>query len=190
MAAASWGHLEVVQALVAAGADVNRRDHDGDSAAAVATFGSSAPVAAYLCRLPQADPSAHIAAACFLGDVQLVQGLIARGADVEECDWKGATCLMLAAKRGHVEVVAALLAAGADVSALSRHYSDTALSCSVEKPAVLALLLERFEVGGDAGRQAQLNRAYYQAWSAATQAGEECAAMLQRAGAVRDWPAR
>jgi hypothetical protein len=188
--AASESYLEVVQALVAAGADVNWRDEDGCSAAALATGAGGEAMLAFLCRLPEADPIAHFVAACWLGDVQLVQGFIARGADVEQRDWKGWTCLMLAAERGHVEVVAALLEAGADVAAVSRHYDDTALSCSVGQPAVLALLLERFEVGGDAERQAQLNRAYYLAWSRATRAGEECAAMLQRAGAVSDWPAR
>jgi ankyrin repeat protein len=190
MLAAVRGHLEVTQALVAAGADVNLRDQHGYSAAAWATIEGRAPVAAYLCRLPQAEPSAHIAAACSLGDVELVQGLIARGADVEQRDWTGATCLALAAARGHVEVVAALLAAGADVAAVSRYYGDSVLSCSVDHPAVLALVLERFEVGGNAARQAQLNRAYYLACSRATQAGNECAVMLHRAGAVSNWPVR
>ncbi len=185
--AAFNGHLEVVQALEAAGADVNRRDADGCSAAAWAiTYGHEA-VAAYLCRLPQADPSRHIAAAAWLGDVELVRRFIARGADVEGRDWGQRTCLGLAAKRGHVEMVRVLLAAGADVAAVTWHNNTSVLDFSVGKPAILALLLGRFVVGGDAARQRQLNSALRRAWSDDTPEGLQCVGLLVKAGAVRNW---
>ncbi len=121
MHAAMRGHLEVAQALVAAGADVNRRSASGMSAASWAARTElirGEPVAAYLCALPQAEPGVHIATEAWLGDVQRVRDFIARGASVEERDSRyGATCLMLAAERGHAEVVRVLLGAGADVGA-------------------------------------------------------------------------
>ncbi len=177
------GHLEVVQALVAAGADVNRRSAGGWSAAAIAASWDRANVAAYLCALPQAEPDEHILTASWLGDVEHVRDFIARGASVEERGLYGVTCLMLATERGHVEVVRVLLGAGADVAAADCH-GDTALPCAVGHPAVLAALLARFEVGGDAWRQAQLNIAYGEAVQLGTPEGEECARMLQAAGAV------
>jgi hypothetical protein len=184
MHAASNYHLEVVQALVAAGADVNRRMADGASAAALAVFQGREQVAAYLCALPQAVPGPHIAAAAWLSDVQRVRDFIARGASVEERDWVGRTCLMLAAQRGHMEVVRVLLGAGADVAAAGgKLLGSTVLSCAVGHPAILALLLARFEVGGDETRQAQLNTAYAEAVELATPEGEESARMLLAAGA-------
>jgi ankyrin repeat protein len=189
MHAANGGHVEVVLLLVAAGADVNRRGQRGRSAAAWAAHAWSEPVAAFLCALPQADPGAHIAAAAWLGDVQRVRDFIARGASVEERGMFGRPCLMLAAQRRHMEVVRTLVGAGADVAAADWH-GNTALSCAVGRPAVLAALLARFEVGGDARRQEQLQRAYREAVALRTPEGEECARMLVAAGAVLPPPMR
>jgi hypothetical protein len=182
--AACNGHLETVQALVAAGADINRRDDNGGSAASYAIRGGCEAVAAYLCALPQAAPGTHIAAAAWLGDVELVRNFIARGADVEERGSRDRTCLALAARRGHVEVVCVLLEAGADVAAVTRHYIKSVLDHSVGKPAILALLLERFVLGGDAARQRQLNRALRRALSDDTPAGAQCVGLLVKAGAI------
>jgi ankyrin repeat protein len=183
MHAVRGGSLEVVRALVAAGADVNRRDSSGRTAAAWAADEERATVAAYLCALPQADPSAHIPAACSLGDVALVRALVARGAGVEERGARRATCLMLAAQRGHVEVVAALLEAGADVAVEVGPHCWSALYFSMGRPAVLAALLEGFEVGGDAARQAVLDGALHEAVAALPPEGVESVRLLVAAGA-------
>jgi rhodanese-related sulfurtransferase len=53
--------------------------------------------------------------ACFGGDPELVDLLIASGIDMNRQNDNGATCLMYAASAGKTEVVARLLAAGADV---------------------------------------------------------------------------
>ncbi len=199
MLAASKGHLEIVQALVAVGADVNMRDVDGCSAAAHAIAKGHEAVAAYLCRLPQADPSAHIVAAVWLGDVVLVRRFIARGARVEERDKSGATCLGLAAKRGHAKVVRALLEAGANVAAVNEETGISVLSEAVDKPVIVKLLLERFEVreegeeeeegeGEGVGlRQHQLNFALYLAVARGTPEGEKSARLLKAAGAAEIW---
>jgi hypothetical protein len=187
--AAFYGHLEVVQALVAAGADVNRRNVGGSSAAAWAVSERREQVAAFLCALPQAEPGAHIATAAWLGDERRVRDFIAGGASVEERGHYGATCLMLAAQRGHAEVVRVLLDAGADTAAADWQ-AQIALSYAVGRPAILAALLARFEVGGNVWRQAQLQRAYDKAAELLTPEGEESARMLVAAGAVLPPPMR
>jgi ankyrin repeat protein len=148
--AAAGGSLEAVQALLAAGADVNWSDANGETAADWAVTAESEATAAYLCRLPDADPGAHIVVAAWLGDVALARSFLARGAGVEERNVWGETCLMLAARRDHVEVARVLLDAGADMA--------DSLTSGLGHPAIMALLLERLEVGGDAERQAALNR--------------------------------
>jgi ankyrin repeat protein len=84
--AAQEGAADVVEALLQAGADVNKVDEDGDAPLTVA---ASAPIAAML---------------------------IERGADVNWANRFGATALWLAAKGGRVDVVKVLLQAGADVN--------------------------------------------------------------------------
>jgi hypothetical protein len=183
--------VEFVTALVAAGADVNRRDRSGQSAAVEAWGPMETAVAAYLCALPQADPSAHIAAAVRLGDLKLVRSFIARGARVEERhESNGDTCLMLAAKRGHLGLVRALLDAGADVAAPVNDGDNSALYYGADKPAILALLLERFEVGGDAVRQRYLDDALGRAVETRRPAGVESVRLLLAAGADVDAPMR
>jgi ankyrin repeat protein len=185
MRAASCGELQAAQALVAAGADVNLRSVNGSSAAVLACSERGAPVAAYLCALPQAEPSAHIAAASMVGDVELVRAFLARGASAREQGKFGHTCLVLAAKRGHHEVVRALLDAGTDVAHVDDPYPSS-LYHGADKPAVLALLLERFEVGGDAVRQQHLDDALGRVVGNCTPAGVESVRLLLGAGADVD----
>src|ERR1035441_4161617 len=87
--AASWaGHLDVVQTLLAAGANVNARDDQGRTALAIASERS------------------------FL---DVVQALLAARADVNAGNGAGRTALALASEQGHLQVVQALIAAKADL---------------------------------------------------------------------------
>jgi ankyrin repeat protein len=191
MCAAEKGHVEAARVLVAAGADVNRRVR-GISAAVLAATEERAPVAAYLCRLPQADPSAHIVAACWLGDAALVRAFIARGADVEETDENFATCLMLAAERGHKKVVRALLREDAQVVDEDNPAWHSALCTGVAHPAIMALLLEHIEVDGDNENemhQAALIGALYACVRSESPTCVDSMRLLVDAGADVDWVA-
>lgn len=61
------------------------------------------------------------------GDIQLVQQLIATGADVNETTKDGTTALMYAARNSHAQVIHLLIAANANLNAKSKS-SSTALS--------------------------------------------------------------
>ena len=84
--ASEYGYVEVVNALVATGADVNKADDDGYTPIYVASQD---------------------------GHLEVVQALIAAGADVSKADNDGRTPIYAASYKGHLEVIQALIAAGA-----------------------------------------------------------------------------
>jgi len=115
--AAHEGHTAAVDALVAAGANVNAKDKDG------------------ITPLMSAASSNRAGA---------VRALLAKGASVNETNNDGATALVAAAYGGHVQAAEALLGGGAD-TALRDRAGRTALMASAlgGNEAVTALLLER-----------------------------------------------
>ncbi|MCJ1360834.1 MAG: hypothetical protein MMC33_010843, partial [Icmadophila ericetorum] len=91
--AAEGGHIEMVEKLLAAGADVN---------AAAGRYGGRTA----------------LQAAAEGGHIEVVEKLLAAGADVNAAaGYEGRTGLQAAAVGGHIEVVEKLLATGADVNA-------------------------------------------------------------------------
>jgi ankyrin repeat protein len=99
------GHLETVQALLAAGADTTARAQRGNTA------------------LILASDNGHLGVA---------QALLAAGADTAAQNQSGVTALILASDEGHQEVVQALLAAGAGTAAQSNHGNTALILASVE----------------------------------------------------------
>jgi cytohesin len=87
--AAYRGHIEIVRALIDAGADVNKVRDNGMT---------------------------PLFAAAYKGHGDIVRALIDAGADVNKARDDGATPLFAAAQQGHVEIVRALIDAGADVN--------------------------------------------------------------------------
>jgi uncharacterized protein YceK len=85
--AAAQGDLELVQQLLAAGADVNNTDSWGHT---------------------------PLISACWAGHKDIVQVLLERGADVKATTPRGWTALRFATKLGHPEMVELLKAAGAE----------------------------------------------------------------------------
>ena len=123
MAAALNGHSDIIQILVAAGADVNGKDERGETALMRAAFRGQTEVVRVLL-----DAGAHVDAqtpsrvvplmhAAFGGEAETVHVLLEAGADVNAKDGDGATALMYALLiRGDADVVTVLLEAGADVN--------------------------------------------------------------------------
>ena len=85
MLASEKGYLDIVQALLAKGADVNATDNDGDTA---------------------------LMRASVWGRLEVVQALLAKDAKVNAKTNVGWIAPMLASKEGHLNVVQALLARG------------------------------------------------------------------------------
>jgi ankyrin repeat protein len=127
--ASAHGYVEVVNALIATGADVNKAINDGCT--------------------PIYEASSY-------GHLEVVQALIAAGADVNKAGNYGYTPISQASSYGHLKVVQALIAAGADVNKadndgstpisfayfrLSIAYSSLSIaSCNVHEKVVYALL--------------------------------------------------
>jgi len=109
MVASKRGHLDVLQCLITAGADVN---------------------ACYKDALYMASSDTALMLASSRGHVQIVETLLAAGADVNARNNSGTTALMDASSRGHVQIVETLLAAGADVNARNNS-GTTALKFAV-----------------------------------------------------------
>lgn len=119
--AAGRGRLELVQALVAAGADPREVDDSGRTPLYRAVAAGHADVAAWL--LEQGAPAIaggelsllHLIAA--QGPVELLGMLASRGEDLDQVDADGRTAMLAAATRGHAAAVAALLELGASPGA-------------------------------------------------------------------------
>ena len=121
-AAVEQGSVEVVQALLSHGADVNKSDKHGKTALfAAAEQGNVEVVQALLSHGADVNKSdsdgwTALFAAAEQGSVEVVQALLSHGADVKKSYVLGKTALFAAAEQGNVEVVQALLSHGADIN--------------------------------------------------------------------------
>ena len=113
--ASEHGYVEVVDALIATGADVNKANKYGRTPICWASL------------------SSHL---------EVVQALIAEGADVNKADNSGRTPISMASSNGHLEVVQALIAAGADVKKASsnRNSPISGASSGCHREVVKALI--------------------------------------------------
>lgn len=100
MYASSMGYTEIVKTLIAAHAQLDKRNKHGHTA------------------LMYASTS---------GQIEVLKELIKAGADVNAADNPGRMALKFATEKGLVEVVIVLLEAGADVRGVSKNYAVTAL---------------------------------------------------------------
>lgn len=146
--AAEKGHSEIVDLLVAHGADLNAQDHLGRVPLLLAVNRGHREIAR---RLAEAGTDATVRthqgetllmAALRQEDAELAEWLVERGVDVDAVgtDRRRATALMIAAARGDLAMVEMLLQHGADPS-LTNDRVETALDLSRSK-AVTARLRE------------------------------------------------
>jgi ankyrin repeat protein len=142
MNAVTRGFDDVVEALLAAGADVKVRDTRGNSAFGLAVFGAKLEIADLLLAAKggdpnEADPSTGITpllGAASTGGEETIRWLVARGAKVNkitQLEYGGTTALTTAARVGNAENVRVLLELGADPR-LEMKSGATALSQAQE----------------------------------------------------------
>ena len=131
--------LDLVQALISAGATVNTKNRYGSTPLVLAATTGNASVAEALLkagadvRVSVPETGSVLIAAARTGNPAVIQLLLAAGADVNFSErYSGQTALMWAAAEGHSEAVKTLLAGGAKVDAKA-HDKKTALFFAVRK---------------------------------------------------------
>ena len=113
------GYLDIVKALLAAGADKDKVDEDGVTPLIwAATQGHLKVVQVLLkagAKVDKADKYGHTAliGATDNGHTQVVEALLKAGADFKKLTGDGETALMIATYHGHTEIVQLLQAAAA-----------------------------------------------------------------------------
>lgn len=113
MVAAVRGNLEIVQALLRAGANANANQADGGTSLMIASR---------------------------MGFDEIVKVLLAADADVNAQKRDGVTALIRAAQMGHSDVVETLLAAGADINANNRGVTPLMYSITLHHSRVSEIL--------------------------------------------------
>ena len=128
---AAEGHLDVVDFLIAHGADVNAQDRwRGTLRSAEAAHqhvvellkrhGARDSVTEQRASVTEADVTSRLCDAARRDDVESLRRLVAAGAEVTRSDYDDRTPLHLGAAEGHVRVVEYLIARGAEVNAFDR----------------------------------------------------------------------
>ncbi|KAF7293972.1 NACHT domain protein [Mycena kentingensis (nom. inval.)] len=120
--AARAGSLDIVQALIAAGADVNLQGWDHGTALQAAAWAESLFIVQALIatgadvNLQGGEHGTALQAAALVGSLDIVQALIAAGADVNLQGGYYGTAVQAAVRANSLDIVQALIAAGADVN--------------------------------------------------------------------------
>ncbi len=152
MMASEEGELDILQALLAKGANVNARttEDDGTTPLIFASEEGHADVVQVLLarganvNAKKKDGGTALMIAAYKGHPDVVQALLAKGAEVNVQDKRGWTALMYGADGENLAVVQALLASGANVNARMKDggtaLMDAADNCTLD---VLQALLAR-----------------------------------------------
>ncbi|MDR1350209.1 MAG: ankyrin repeat domain-containing protein [Zoogloeaceae bacterium] len=134
MIAARAGYLELVELFIAERAKLDARNMHGDSALSLAALEGRFAVAR---RLVEAGAQVNsegwppLAYAAFNGHAQMVDYLLAHGANVNATSENGVTALMMAARGGYLAIVQRLVAARANIH-LQTDRGKTALDWALE----------------------------------------------------------
>lgn len=154
-AAAERGDVTTIKGLLAAGADANARNADGEAALHRAAFhgrgfaidaliGGGAGVDARIVSSERHDDWTALMVAASECGTDVAQRLLKAGADVDARNHRGRTALLLAAWHGCIDVVHLLLAAGADRDAADAVGLTAARAATLAgDPGVLAAFRQR-----------------------------------------------
>lgn len=172
MVAAEYGHTDICQLFLEAGASPTSPRNDGASPLCVASERGHLEVCKLL-LVRLRGPAAPFASAA-----------AAAAADVNASDLRGRTPLMLAASAGHTDVCALLLAAGADSdSPDAEGITPLFAACQEDRLDVCRLLLAR-GAGGEGGGEASLNLGWSPLlWAAQAGNQELCSMFITQYGA-------
>jgi serine/threonine protein kinase len=148
ISAAKRGKTDVVTVLLAAGADRSTKDSNGQTAfTAGVKSGHGGVVKALLTdNIDLETKNMALLVAAEAGHTDVVDLLLAAGANIRSRNNDGQTVLMIAAKEGHANLVKALIAADAEVAAKDRN-NLTALALATKRGQfdVLRILLGETE---------------------------------------------
>ena len=126
MHAADKGHMEIVDLLLKAGANVNAIDKGvpldcpGGNTALILALCSGHTLIAHQLLDAGASPrtkgggTSVVTASAGLGDERTFRRLVALGADIRQCDGSGFTPISLAVQKGNLKIVKFLLSRGVD----------------------------------------------------------------------------
>lgn len=131
MLAAEGGRLDVVEALLAAGADVNASDDPGGKPDPGLRFVLREAGLDELNRAKYRLNRTPLIFSAIGGHANVVSALLARGAKVNHKDYASCTALHVAARQGRHEVIRTLLAAGAKIDQRGPN-GQTAISLAAE----------------------------------------------------------
>lgn len=125
--AARFGHLEMVDLLLARGAPIDARNLAGATALYFAAEGGHVSVAQRLIQqgadvnLTARNGISPVAAAAYAGSDVIVESLIAHGADDRSADDTGKSPIVYAAARAKLDIVKRLLGRNIDVNGRYQH---------------------------------------------------------------------
>lgn len=156
ISAVQSGQAEIVEMLLAEGADVNQADQRGDTALMLAVEGKHAEIVDVLLargvNVNQVDKNGNTILMDFAwcGRDEVVELLLARGANVNQVGRDGVTALLAAAGGGHTKTMEILLEWGADPNQVTQssatllgHLSGmNALMCLVSNPFAQEVVTE------------------------------------------------
>lgn len=147
--ASRGGHLEIVRALLKAGADPNRISAYGNSSALTDAIKQNhvevvhelveagANINAYV-----EDAGNALQYAIPTDNMDLIQFLLNAGADVNGLNWWGGNALHTAAVHGSPEILALIIRAGAGINVALKRDGETPLMTAVAHSECLKLLLD------------------------------------------------
>jgi ankyrin repeat protein len=145
------GNKEIVELLIAHGADINMPNYDDNTPLHIATMGGNIEIVELLIargadiNLPNYDEDTPLHIATRKGNKEIVELLIAHHANIDQPnDWNEDTPLHIATRKGNKEIVELLINGGANTN-IQNKYESTPLHIATKKnyKEIVKLLLQK-----------------------------------------------